>query len=299
MNLFSISQLGRFAGLKPHTIRAWESRYKALKPARSQGNTRYYDSAQMKRLLNMVSLVNAGYMPSEVGSLSDERLHRLLETIVENRHNATEDYFISQLIAAGLTYDEARFEQIFSHCLVRYRLKNTYKYVLLPMLERIGLLWRCDKASPSQEHFVSNILRRKLFATVDLLPPPEPTAERWLLFLPENEFHELGLLLAYNLIRISGHRVIYLGANVPLGFVPAAIEQIQPDRLFLFTVQTELARPVMSFLKETDKTFPGKKVYVAGNVSKPAVAANYKKTQFLLSIEDLTGVLNEVDSLVC
>ncbi|WP_431210153.1 MerR family transcriptional regulator [Puia sp. P3] len=257
--MFSISELGRFSGLKPHTIRAWEARYKALTPARSQGNTRYYDSGQMKRLLNLATLVNAGYLPSEVGRLTDERLHQLLESVAESRHSATVDYFISQLIAAGLTYDQARFEQVFSHCLARYRLKNTYAYILLPMLERIGLLWRCEKASPAQEHFVSNLLRQKLFGAVDRVAVAEPGAERWLLFLPENEFHEMGLLLAYCLVRISGHQAVYLGCNVPFSSLPAAIKQIQPDRLLLFTVNAELPRPLVGFLKDMDLGFPGKK----------------------------------------
>lgn len=293
MILFSISQLGRFAGLKPHTIRAWETRYKALAPARSLSNTRYYDSTQTKRLLNLASLVNAGYLPSEVGALSDEKLQQMLETVVNNRHNATEDYFISQLIAAGLTYDQARFEQIFSLCLARYRLKNTHQFVILPMLDRIGMLWRCGKASPAQEHFVSNLLRRKLFAAVDSLPTPDPGSESWLLFLPENEFHELGLLLAYNLIRLSGHHAIYLGANVPLNDLSAAIHQIKPDRMLLFTHQSELSKPLLSFLKKMDQSFQGKQMYIAGNVSRYYKTTNFRRIAWLHSIEALTTALNK------
>jgi len=243
----------------------------------------------------MVSLVNAGYRASEVGPLSDDKLHQLLESIVSTRTNATEDYFISQLIAAGLTYDEARFEQILAYCIVRYRLKNTYRYVLLPMLERIGLLWRCDKISPTHEHFVSNLLRRKLFALVDALPAPDPSAERWLLMLPENEFHEMGLLLAYNIIRLSGHGAVYLGANVPLASMAAAVKEISADRILIFTLQSELSKPILAFLKELDLTFSGKKIYLAGNPTRPANAANYRRVQWLHTVEDLTAVLNGPD----
>jgi len=292
MSVFSITHLSRFSGIKPHTIRAWEARYKALTPSRSRGNTRYYDAGQMKRLLNLVSLVHAGYRASEVGSLPDDRLHLLLESIVSSRSNATEDYFISQLIAAGLTYDEPRFEHIFAQCVARYRLRNAYRSVLLPMLERIGLLWRCDKISPSHEHFVSNLLRRKLFASIDALPPAKRNADQWLLLLPENEFHELGLLVAYNIIRLSGHRVVYLGANVPLSSVTTAMKEINPDRILFFTLQTELQRPMMAFLKELDLSFKGKKIYLAGNVVKPANPANYRRIGWLNTVDDLTTALN-------
>lgn len=292
MNHFSISQLGRFAGLKPHTIRAWEARYNALRPSRSGGNTRFYDSSQMKRLLNMASLVNAGYRASEVAMLTDDRLHQLLETIVGARRNATEEYFISQLIAAGMTYDEARFEQIYSICVARYRLKKTYQSVLLPMLERIGLLWRCDRVTPAQEHFVSNLLRKKFFASIDSLPTPDAGSDRWLLFLPENEFHELGLLLACNLIRLSGHQVVYLGANVPLFSLSAAIRDIQPDRLLLFTLQRQLPNPVQAFLRELEPGFGGKRIYVTGAAAKPVKTGGCCRVQWLSTVDELTAALN-------
>ena len=297
MSLYSISHLSRFSGIKPHTIRAWEARYKALTPSRSSGNTRFYDTNQLRRLLNMVSLVNAGYRASEVGSMPDDRLHLLLESIVGFRGNATEGYFISQLIAAGLSYDDARFEQILAHCIARYRLKNTYRFILLPMLERIGLLWRCDKASPAHEHFVSNLLRRKLFANVDNLAPARPDADRWLLLLPENEFHELGLLIAYNIIRLSGQRAVYLGANVPLTSVTAAMKEIKPDRVLIFTLQSELPKPLTSYLKELDQSFTGKRIYLAGNPSKPSDPGGHRNIQWLNNVEDLARALNDSDQV--
>jgi DNA-binding transcriptional MerR regulator len=76
MNLFSISQLSQFSGIKPHTIRIWEQRYNALKPSRSEGNTRYYDDIQLRRLLNIVSLLNNGHKVSSLCSMPDEVLFR-------------------------------------------------------------------------------------------------------------------------------------------------------------------------------------------------------------------------------
>lgn len=298
MAIYSISQLGRFSGLKPHTIRAWEARYNALTPSRSQGNTRYYDSQQMKRLLNMASLVNAGYKASEVGSLPDDKLHYMLESLVSSPRIASAEYFISQLIAASMTYDEGLFEKIIGHCLARYRLKNTYQYVLIPMLDRIGQMWRCDKASPTQEHFVSNLLRRKLFSLVDSMPVPEAGADTWLLFLPENEFHEIGLLLAYNLIRLSGHRVIYLGANVPLSSLESTINDVRPDRLLLFTLQLELSRSTQAFLREMDTSFKGKSIYVAGNPMKSLHGNSLKRIQWLCTPEQLTAVLAGGENII-
>ncbi|MGK2864305.1 MAG: MerR family transcriptional regulator, partial [Chitinophagaceae bacterium] len=143
MNLFSISQLEQFSGIKAHTIRIWEQRYNALKPQRSEGNTRYYDNTQLRRLLNIVSLMNGKYKVSELCSMPDEKLFSLLRNQNEIRSaaNETHEYFIAQLIAAGIDFDEILFEKIFSACLLRFGIKHTYTHILSPVLVRIGVLW--------------------------------------------------------------------------------------------------------------------------------------------------------------
>ena len=81
MNLFSISQLSQFSGIKPHTIRIWEQRYSAFKPNRSDGNTRYYDDTQLRRLLNIVSLLDNGHKVSSLCSMPDEDLYFMVSNL--------------------------------------------------------------------------------------------------------------------------------------------------------------------------------------------------------------------------
>ena len=114
-------------------------------------------------------------------------------------------------------------KRYFSNCLVRYGMKKAYTEVFYPMLVRVGLMWAGDSIPPANEHFISNLLRQKLFVAIDSLPPSNATADKWLLFLQENEFHEIGLLFACYLIRLSGRQVIYLGPDVPFSSLVAAI----------------------------------------------------------------------------
>src|SRR5690606_23340275 len=142
MDLFSISQLSQFSGIKAHTIRMWEQRYNALSPQRSEGNTRYYDNRQLMRLLNIVSLMDEGYKVSELCRLSDGELtQRLKEAETKHQLQNPEEYYVSQLIAAGMNYDEWHFEKTFSHCLLRMGMKQTYLKVLYPLISRMGLMW--------------------------------------------------------------------------------------------------------------------------------------------------------------
>jgi len=287
---FSISQLSRFSGIKPHTIRAWEARYRALRPHRSGGNTRYYDSIQMNRFMLLASLVKAGYKASEVGPLSDQKLRLLLETVYTTSHQP-EDYSICRLIAAGMSYDSTLFEKLYATCLDRYRLKDTYQMIILPLLDRIGLMWRCDKASPAQEHFISNLLRKKLFAAADSLPQPEDAAQKWLLFLPENEFHEIGLLMAYILIRLAGQQVIYLGASVPWAALPAVVRETQPDKLLFFNLFQAMPKSALASLQQLTTLFSGSQVYAAGITTGIGRAVPSPKLRFLSRVEDLTLAL--------
>jgi methanogenic corrinoid protein MtbC1 len=292
MDSFSISQLGQYAGVKPHTIRAWEKRYKALQPARSKGNTRYYDGSQMRRVLNIVSLIEAGYRVSDLCVMPDDQLWKLLNNFYRTNGNETQEYFISQLIAAGMTYDEAYFDQIFTRCLHRYKLKQAYLQVLLPMLNRIGMMWKCNKASVAHEHFISNILRQKLFSAVDSVPYSETGAPKWLLFLPENEFHDIGLLLAYNLIRLSGKHAIYLGSNVPLQVLRSAIEQIEPDNIFVFLVNRDYPKTLTVYLEELGQHFTAGNIYIANhNLARQARTQAIQRIRWLRTVEDLTALL--------
>lgn len=292
MDSFSISQLGRYAGVKPHTIRAWEKRYKALRPDRSKGNKRYYDGSQMRRILNIVSLIKAGHKVSKLCLMTDDQLSKLLHDFYGTNGNETPEYFISQLISAGMAYDEAYFDRIFTRCIFRYKLKQAYVQVLLPMLFRIGILWKCNKASVAQEHFISNILRQKLFSAADAVPVSETGAGKWLLFLPENEFHDIGLLLAYNLIRLSGQHAIYLGSSVPMQVLRSAIQQIEPDNVFIFLVNRDYPKTLKIYLEEVMRHFTHGNIYVASH--RPVQVARTparKRIRWLRTVDDLTELL--------
>ena len=288
MNLFSISQLAQFSGIKPHTIRMWEQRYNALKPDRSEGNTRYYNNVQLRRLLNIVSLQQQSIKVSALCALSDKEIFKLLGDLPDNTVNDNaEGYFISQLIAAGMSYDEVHFEKTFSHCLLKYGMKEAYTKVIYPMLIRLGLLWTKDSIPPAQEHFISNLLRQKLFTAIDALPPAKPGSDCWLLYLPENEFHEIGLLHASYLIRLSGSKAIYMGANLPVDSLNEAVDQLSPEHLLLFLVHNNLPRDTEDYLNEIARRFRSKKIFVACQHKILTQVKTPKNVQWLASVADL------------
>lgn len=296
MDQFSISQLSQFSGIKPHTIRIWEKRYNALKPHRSEGNTRYYDGEQLRRLLNIVSLSTTGAKVSRLCSASDEELFRMREEYEGNTGlKPDSQYFISQLIASGMSYDEANFEKAFSHCLLRFGLEKAYVEIIYPLLNRIGLMWSVNNIPPSQEHYISNLLRQKMFTAIDSLPPVSKREETWLLFLPEDEFHELGLLFSHYFLKNRGENVIFLGSNVPLSSLKQTLDVLKIDNLLLFMVHRDLPEKSEKYLRDLQKITGQRKLFIAGDGVDPESLKNNKDITILSTVEDLEREVKEIN----
>ena len=289
MDLFLISQLQQFSGIKAHTLRMWEQRYNALTPNRSEGNTRYYDNTQLRRLLNIVSLMEMGHKVSKLSSMSDEELFALLDEVLKNNTSVDDpiEYFIAQLIAAGLTYDESHFDKLLSHCLLRFGMKGSYVKVIYPMLVRVGLMWTTDEMPQTQEHFISNLIRQKLFSAIDSLPPAKSVSNSWLLFLPENEFHEIGLLFANYLIRQAGYKVIYLGSNVSYETLINAVQEIDPLNLLFFLVHYDFPQDSQEYLAKLTEKFKHQNIYLSGNVKLISQLTITNNIKWIRSVDDL------------
>ena len=252
MKVFTIAQLEQFSGIKAHTIRIWEQRYNALQPNRSEGNTRYYDNNQLRRLLNIVSLLELKYKPSKLCILTDEQLFELIDKhlLSVKSEDSKSEFYISQLIAAGTEYDELTFSKIYQNAFNEKGMKMVYQDIIYPLLVRVGYMWSQDSLIATQEHFISNLLKRKILAAIEEQTNTEVTSDKsWLLFLPENEFHELGLLISCYLLKIVGNKVYYLGSNVPFEALKNTLNEIYVSDALTFVVHTTQSSEVVNYQK--------------------------------------------------
>jgi DNA-binding transcriptional MerR regulator len=288
MNSFTISQLQRFSGISVHSIRAWEKRYDALKPDRSEGNTRYYNGNQLRRLLNIASLMNLDYKISELCSMSDVRLYELMNKNLEQRISPNDDLLlITQLVASALEFNESLFDKVFSRSVIQHGVEDTYIKLIYPALVRLGLMWSADTVAPAQEHFISNLIRQKLSSSIDMLPVNGDSKEHWILFLPENEFHETGLLMANYLLRNAGRRCTYLGSNVPIDSIKSSIKQLKPTSLLFFLVSKDDESNDKELARLMSKTFSHQKIYIAGDANRLEKIKPKENIIPLTSVHDL------------
>jgi DNA-binding transcriptional MerR regulator len=197
MAQYSIKELEEISSMKAHTIRIWELRYGLLQPLRTDTNIRYYDDMQLKKLLNVCALLSEGMKISKISELNEKQIGDAIDQII-NKSSSTDvsiETIINQLLIAVTTFDELMFDKVFSNAVLRLGLVDTYLKVIYPLLVRVGLMWSKDDVMPAQEHFFSNLIKQKIFAAIDATPLPQNADQTWLLFLPETESHEIGLLL--------------------------------------------------------------------------------------------------------
>jgi len=171
-------------------------------------------------------------------------------------------------------------------------MEGTYLKVIYPALQRLGIMWSADRIAPAQEHFICNLIRQKLNSSIDMLPVNSHAKKHWLLFLPENEFHETGLLMGNYLVRNAGHRCTYLGANVPLDSLQSAVKLLKPTSLLFFLVSKDDASQDKELIRLMLKTFPRQKIFVAAGADRLANVKATKNLAKLSSANELKEVLN-------
>jgi MerR family transcriptional regulator, light-induced transcriptional regulator len=264
MALYSIKDLERISGVKAHTIRIWEKRYDIVKPQRTDSNIRFYCDTEVKKLMNIAILLNHGYKISKLAALeADELSKKVLEvSMISNGHDSQ----IENLAVAMIEMDEAKFEKILNMSIIKEGFENTVFKVLYPFFERIGVLWQAGSINPAQEHFISNLVKQKIYVAIDSIPVPVGNeAKKFLLFLPEWDLHELGLLVYDYLIKSRGHKVIYLGTNVPEDDVYSVSDFIQPDYFLVAFANGVDKERLEAYIRRIAERYPAKTIFITGH----------------------------------
>ena len=214
--VFSIKDLENLSGIKAHTIRIWEKRYNVLQPLRSDTNIRNYDLANLQKLLNVVLLNTYGYKISRIAEHSSEKIELLVREIISEK--SVKNHAINAFKMAMINFDQSLFFNTYNNLLSEKSFREVFYEVIIPLMNEIGLLWQAGTITPAQEHFISFLIKQKLLLNTEKLQILEPARmdKVFVLYLPENEIHELGLMYLNYEILLNGYKTIYLGESVPI-----------------------------------------------------------------------------------
>ena len=230
MDSFTIKDLENLSGIKAHTLRIWEQRYNFLKPSRTFTNIRYYGNEELKKVLNIALLNKYGYKISHIDKMNEAEIKEKLLSL--SQMEAQQERIVNDLIKNMIDLDMESFENTLDRFILSRGIERAITQIIFPFLEKIGILWLTNHINPAQEHLVTNLVRQKLIVGIEGVSTSIKVNKTVLLFLPEGEYHELGLLFMYFILKSRGANVIYLGSNVPIKDVAYVVNLKKPDYLY-------------------------------------------------------------------
>lgn len=287
---FSIKDLENLSGVKAHTIRIWEKRYELLAPERTDTNIRTYDIKSLKKLLNITLLYKNGYKISKIAQIPEDKIHILVREIAseKNIHNQALNSFKLSM----LNFDYSLFYNTYNKLLAEKSFREIFYDTFVPLLNELGVLWHTQTINPAHEHFISSLVKQKIILNTERIQTLEKSnkSKTFVLYLPENEIHEIGLLYLNYELQLKGYHTIYLGQTIPINSL-TNIHSFFPELHFIsyFTV-TPSEDKIEDYLKEFDEKigFEDHHLWLLGYQSKFVKnSENYKNLKVYRSIIDL------------
>lgn len=255
--IFSIKDLENLSGIKAHTIRIWEKRYNILQPMRTETNIRMYDSANLQKLLNITLLHQHGYKISKISKYPSEKIPQLVREIISGKNS--KNHAINAFKVAMLNFDQTHFMRTYNALLAEKPFRDVFYEVFIPLMEELGMLWQTDTITPAQEHFISHLIKQKILVNIEKIQISELIYRDpvFILYLPVNEIHELGLMYINYELLSQGYQTIYLGQSVPaenlkdlqkhfdhITYITYAT--VQPDRTYINEYLETVGRSILS-----------------------------------------------------
>lgn len=287
MSQYSIRDLEQLSGIKAHTLRIWEQRYDIIAPQRTDTNIRYYDDRDLKLVLNISLLKDHGYKISEIARMEAEAMHAEVVAISDRQLNYPDQ--IQALTIAMIDLDEDRFEKIISTNILQFGFENTMINIIYPFLSRIGTLWVTGSVGPAQEHFISNLIRQKIIVAIDgQVVKTTPESKTFLMFLPEGELHEMGLLFANYVVRARNNKVIYLGQSLPFKEIEFTYSVHKPDHIFTAITSVPANNDVQPYADKLAARFPECTILLTG----------YQVVGQDIQVAENVKIINKIEDLI-
>jgi len=293
MVVYSIKDLEKLSGVKAHTLRIWEKRYNIIQPKRTETNIRYYLDEDLKHVLNIAFLNRKGMKISKIAMLEQEEIEHKVAELTEV--DLEFENQLDGLTLALLELNEYQFDKIIEKNIQQMGFKDTMMDVIYPLLDKLSTMWMTGSINSAHEKFVSNIIRRKTITAIDNLEiNRDKTAPKFLIYLPENENHELSLLFLHYLIKHKKFRVINLGLNVGKYELLDAYDICHPEYIFTIINDSFSEKPLQPYINSLEKEFNKSTILLTGI---QLITQKIKTHENGVILSSLTEVMEYLDKL--
>lgn len=282
---FTIKDIENLSGIKAHTIRIWEQRYKFLNPTRTETNIRFYSNDELRIILNIALLNKYGYKISHISQMSRESICEKVLSLTDS--DAKANIVVNDLLQCMVDFNIDSFETILADYIKRADIEKAVVQIIYPFLEKVGILWLTNHINPAQERLVSNVIRQKIIVGIDSITTKKTSSPKVCLFLPEGEYHELSLLFVAFLLKKKGIPVIYLGANIPIEELKSVTLVMKPDYLYTHLTTAGLSFNFEKFLSTLNKDFRKFPIIISGRLTSTYVKKIPQKIIFKRSLAEV------------
>ena len=280
--LFTMKDAENLSGIKSFTIRIWEKRYSILKPQRSLANIRYYDTEEIKTILNIALLNKSGHKISTIAKMPEN----VIKTTISSSGDKN-DIIVNDLIHKIIDADIVGFEDLLGSYTKESGIHETVVKILSPLLEKSETLWQLKNLNPALKHWVCYIIKQKIFAALDTLTISHTKTEKCAcLFLPTGASNDMGILLMSYLLKKRGIRPIYLGPDVPMPEVTFISKLREPDFLYVHLSGTGIKFKFNKFIAEAGRLLNHKTLIISGGVPNSFQRMSLSKIIFRKSVND-------------
>jgi MerR family transcriptional regulator, light-induced transcriptional regulator len=225
-----IEAVAQRSGLSQHLIRIWERRYAAVQPIRTESNRRLYTEADVVRLALLNRAVHAGHRISDIATVSTPKLEQLVgkdflnPAVSRAKGTGASPDFVELALSAIVQFDSEELGAILSHAEVDLGQARALDQVVMPLMEKLGELWRDGNIRIAHEHMATAVIRNHVGALLGSMRYPA-NAPSIVVATPAGQLHEVGALVVAVAAALEGWRPVFLGSNLPADEIAGAVQK--------------------------------------------------------------------------
>jgi DNA-binding transcriptional MerR regulator len=261
LNVFSIKDLENFSGIKAHTIRIWEKRYKILEPDRTDSNIRTYSESELKKILNVAYLNRNGLKISKIAKLDEDQLTQQVMTVSSRNDDLDQNFQPGKILMSAIRFNEVLFKEALSPFIKNKGIEEAYTRYLFPLLEKSRILWQTGSLSRAQEQFVRNIIKQIIIIEDNLLKSVTSKAKATIAMINTSDNLTDNNFLFYKyVLKKRGYDVIFTGGILPASEV-VEIHKIKPfEYLVVNSSAFDFAEKKIGYFNNVGKSLMLKKI---------------------------------------
>jgi len=294
LNVYSIKDLENFSGIKAHTIRIWEKRYKILEPDRTDSNIRLYNETELKKILNVAYLNRNGLKISKIAVLDEDELTRQVMSVSSRHDDPDQNFQPGKIIMSALRFSEEQFKEALLPFINHYGIEEAYIKFLHPLLVKSGILWQTGSLSRAQEQFIRNTISQIIIVEDNFIRAEKGTSGASVAMINTSDnFSDNNFLFYKYALKKRGFEVIFTGDILPASEV-IEMHKIKPFKFLVVNSGAfDFAKRKIEYFSNIGKLLSIRKILFTDY---PGVPDKRTSEKIIIS-KDPADFINKVSSL--